>query len=554
MTTDPDRAGLKPDRAGGPPRSSAQIDRTPGPRVDVCVVGAGPAGGLLAHRLAERGHDVTVLDAGPRFDMGERARLDRMERTLRPGHADPEVWEMGGARDAYSTGRRSYPLNHTRVKGIGGSTLHWQGVVMRLHESDFERGSRGEGDVDWPIDYADLRPYYAAAERELGVAGGSDNPFAPPREEPFPLPAFPPSYSDALFAPACEELGITMHSVPGARNTEPYDGRPVCDGYGTRRPAGPAGGQYSGDVHVRKAEAAGARVVDRTPVQRLTVDRSGERATAAVYATPDGREHRQEARQFVLAAGGVETPRLLLLSTSPEHPDGLANSSGLVGRHFMDHCFAGVGGRLDERTRQHHLGFNTRESHQFYETDDPDMSAIKLEFLNYAGPSPLDRALSDSRWGDDLLDALRESYGSHVGVGALIEQPPRAGNRVRLDPSKTDDHGNPVPRIEWSLGDRTRRTIERANEIQRTILDELGATITWTVGPDSTGPAAHHMGTTRMGDDPATSVVDARLRAHDLANLWVASSSVFPTGGAMNPTLTIAALALMAAENVDEAL
>ncbi|MEF8887960.1 MAG: GMC family oxidoreductase [Haloarculaceae archaeon] len=536
------------------------MSRAPEGRADVCVVGAGPAGALVAHELAEAGHAVVVLEAGPRFDPAERE--PRMERAVRPAFDGGDVWGMGGERDAFSAGGdRGYPLNAARVKGVGGSTLHWQGMVMRLHESDFA-GENGPGPA-WPVDYDDLRPYYAAAERKLGVAGADDDPFAPPREEPFPMPAFEPSYSDSLFAPACERLGIATHSVPNARNSEAYDGRSACVGYGTCQPVCPSGAKYSADHHVRKAEEAGARVVDRAPVQHLETD--GERVTAARYATPEG-EYEQRARHVVLAAGGVETPRLLLLSRSREHPDGLANSSGLVGRYFMEHLFAGAGGTLGRRTRQNHVGFLTSGSHQFYDdpgqpverdgetvvpgTDSGALQPVKLEFLNYAGPSPVELALGSEAWGDELLADLREGYGHSIAMGGLVGQPPRKGNRVTLDTSTTDDHGNPVPDIRWSVGPRVERSLRRANDIQRAVLSELGAEIEWTVGPADTGPAYHHMGTTRMGTDPAESVVNPRLRAHDHPNLTVASSSVFPTAGSMNPTLTIAALALKAADHL----
>ncbi|QLG26170.1 GMC family oxidoreductase [Halorarum halophilum] len=541
-------------------------DRTPSERVDVCVVGSGPAGALVAHRLAEAGHDVVVLEAGERF---EGDRRERMEQAIRPAFGPGSVWDMGGERDAFTTrGDRRYPLNASRVKGVGGTTLHWQGMVMRLHESDFRRRTRDGVAADWPIDYDDLRPYYAAAESALGVAGAADNPFAPPREEPHPLPAFAPSYSDSLFAGACERLGVATHSVPNARLSESRGDDSACVGYGTCKPVCPSGAKYTAERHVERAEAAGARVLTRVPVQRLEHDDAGERVAAAVYATPDGSERRQEARQLVVACGGVETARLLLLSRSERYPDGLANSSGLVGRYFMDHLFAGVGGVLGEPTRQNHVGFLTSESHQFY--DDPgaamsgkggsippaddDLGPIKLEFLNYAGPSPVETALSGDEWGDELLETLRESYGTHVAMGGLVGQLPRRENRITLDKSRTDDHGNPVPTVHWSLDDRTRRTLRRANEIQRRILEELGAEVRWTVGPSNTGPAFHHMGTTRMGTDPSESVVTPRLRTHDLENCWVPSSSTFVTSGAMNPTLTIAALALRVADHLDAEL
>jgi len=524
-------------------------DRSPVEDADVCIVGAGPAGALVADRLAGD-YEVVVLDAGPRFDPSDR--LDRQEKAIRPAFDRPDIWDVGGPRDAHAaSGEWFYPLNHARVKGIGGSTLHWQGMVMRLKKADFRSGSaRGVG-PDWPIDYEDLRPYYADAERALGVSGADDNPFAPPREEPFSNPAFPPSYSDSLFADACEELGIAVHSVPNARNSEPYDGRSECVGYGTCQPVCPSGAKYDATVHIKKAESKGATVIDRAQVQHLT--HGPNRIKAAEYATPDG-AFVQEADSFVLACGGVETPRLLLLSESSTYPDGLANSSGAVGKYFMDHLFAGVGGVLDEPTRQNHVGFLTSESHQFYNEADEEIAPFKLEFFNYAGPSPVEMALSGDEWGDELLDDLRDSYGNHVAVGALIEQLPREDSYVGLDPAETDSHGNPVPDVHWNVGDRALRTIERANEVQREILETLGAEIEWTAGPDSTGPAYHHMGTTRIGTDPAESVVDPTGRTHDLDNCWIASSSVFPTGGAVNPTLTIAALALRTADAINETL
>ncbi len=229
-------------------------------------------------------------------------------------------------------------------------------------------------------------------------------------------------------------------------------------------------------------------------------------------------------------------------------------------------CTPESGGRIDRRTRQNRVGFLTSECHQFYENpargtdgipdadEDTEFDRLKLEFSNYAGPSPVSMALSGDEWGDDLVSTIREEFGSSLGMGALAGQRPRKGNRITLDTGTKDDHGNPVPKIHWRVDGRTRATLRRANEIQRAILDELDAEITWQVGPDETGPAFHHMGTTRMGTDPEKSVVNAQLRTHDLRNCTVASSSAFVTSGAMNPTLTIVALSLKAANHVDERL
>jgi choline dehydrogenase-like flavoprotein len=544
-----------------------QQDRTPSDDADVCVVGSGVAGALVAYSLAKRDHDVVVLEAGPRFDPS--SRLDQMEEALRPEGSIRDVWEMGGERDRYtSSGEVYYGLNNTRVKGVGGTTLHWLGITPRLHQKDFEMNTRYGLASDWPISYEQLRPYYALAEQEMGVAGGTDNPFAPPRETDYPMPAFPPSYSDSLFADACDELGITMHSVPQARNTETYDGRSACVGYSTCIPVCPSGAKYSADVHVSKAEEHGARVIDRAPVQRLEHDDQGVSVTAAVYATPDGTHHRQTADRFVLAAGAVEIPRLLLLSASDQYPDGLANTSGVVGRYFMDQPIVSITAELDEPTNQNPIGYHTSETHQFYDHDEPRPGSIKFVFDNENPINAADIAmrggdegtredltdvLAGDSWGDDALAALREKVPNRrISMFANPELLPREENAVTLDHSKTDDHGNPVPDISWSIGSHAMETMEYAREIQNRILDEFDATVLSKSDLSEPRKAAHKMGTTRMGTDPDTSVVDPTLRTHDLDNLFIASSSTFVTGGAMNPTLTIAALALKVADHIHE--
>jgi len=546
-----------------------QVDRTPSANPDVCVIGSGVAGALVAHRLSTRGYEIVMLEAGRRFDPSNR--LQQMEDAIRPHGSNRDVWEMGNELHKYtSSGEVFYGLNNTRVKAVGGTTLHWLGITPRLHEKDFEMNTRYGLASDWPISYDDLRPYYAEAEQEMGVAGSDDNPFAPPRENPYPMEAFPPSYSDSLFAEACETLGITMHSVPQARNSEAYDGRSPCVGYSTCIPVCPSGAKYSADVHVRKAESNGVRVIDRAPVQRLEHDGAGESVTAAVYATPDGTRHRQTAKRFVLACGTVETARLLLLSTSDQYPDGLANSSGVVGKYFMDQPIVSIDAVLDQETNTNPIGYHTSETHQFYDHEEPTPGSIKFVFDNANPLNPADRALrgadqstredltdplTGDAWGDEALEQMRANVPNRrVSMFANPELLPREDNTVTLDRSKTDDYGNPVPDVSYSLGSHARETMEYAREIQHRILDELGATVVSESDLSNPKIASHKMGTTRMGTDPETSVVDPTLRTHDLENLFIASGSVFVTGGAMNPTLTIAALALKAAEHIDTGL
>jgi choline dehydrogenase-like flavoprotein len=559
------------------PRRAA--DRRPVADADVCIVGSGPAGALVADSLAGRGHSVVVLEAGEYHSVADRRR--RMELWLRTDVSHNAFWHRP-RRDRYSSSGDLFArLNQVRAKGIGGSSLLWNGNTPRLHETDFETDSRFGVGVDWPISYDDLRPYYAAAEREMGVSGADDNPSGPPRETPFPMPAFPPSYSDSLFAEACERLGIEMASQPKAIASEPYEGRASCAAVGVCN-ACPVGARYTAEHHVDRAVSRDARVVDRAQVLELVTNDRGDRVTAAEYATPDGDRHRQEATVFVLAAGGVETPRLLLLSESDRHPDGLANGSGAVGRYLMDHAEIEVRGTVDDPTWQNNVGFVTSRSDQFYGPDGPTPGSFALVFLNNAGvglgglmrkepavdqalealgdPSAgsLGDAVADpfnaDALGDALLDGVPEDGSHTLGLRAVAEVLPRRENAVTLDRSTTDDHGRPVPDVSLSYGDHEHETLRAAEEVTRDIMDELGAEDVLVVGYEDSDMGSHHIGTTRMGTDPATSVVDATGRTHEVDNLWIASSSVFPTSGAVNPTLTIGALALRVADTVADRL
>jgi len=544
------------------------VDRTPSDRVDICIVGSGVAGALVATKAAEMGHEVVMLEAGERFPPpGDR--FEQQERAIRPSHTLPEVWNVGGERDRFvSSGPVDYSLNHKRVKGVGGTTLHWGGLSPRMHPKDFEMDTRYGLASDWPLSYETLRPYYQAAERELGVASGDDNPFLD-RVVPTPLPPFPASRTDALFAEGCERLDIPIHTLPQARNSEAHGDRPQCSGYGTCSPVCPIGAKYSGDAHVRRAESNGVRVVDRAPVQRLEHGSDGDAVEAAVYETPDGETHCQTAREFVVACGGVETPRLLLLSRSETYPDGLANTSGLVGRYFMDHPYIAIRGLIDEPGNEEPIGYGTSQSQAFYDHEEPEPGSIMLSFRNEypvelvgsalrAGDDLVGEVLdpvAGDNWGDELIEWMGSdgSQPTPLKISAAVELLPCLDNSVTLDSSTTDDHGNPVPDVSLGIEPHARATLERALEVGERIIRAAGGTVT---GSNIEAPTfgGHHMGTTRMGTDPAESVVDPRLRTHDIANLRIVSSSVFVTGGAVNPTLTIAALALRAADHIDEDL
>lgn len=536
------------------------------PEPDVCIIGSGPAGAILGAALGRRDHDVVILEAGKRFDAGENGR--RMEQTLR-SPPSTDIWGMGGSRDAFSsTGTADYALNDRRVKGVGGTTLHWSGTVYRMHPGDFEMQTRHGIADDWPLSYAEIEPYYLAAEREMGAAGAPD-PFGGERSGPFPMDPHPFSYSDGIFQDACEELGIHLHHVPRAINSEPFDGRAQCQSYGTCSPVCPSGAKYSADVHVREAEASGVTVIDRAPVQRLEHSSDGTAVERAVYVR-DGEEHSVAADVFVVACGAVETPRLLLLSKSDTYPDGLANSSGLVGRRFMEHVAIRVRGRLDEPTRQHLIGFETAHSHQFYEYDEGPRGSIALTPLNTAGPSPLEVARQQNptlpqvldgnitpgaTWGEEMVEHVRQESSGWLGIGAGTEIQPDPENRIALDTERNDDHDNPVPDVRLTVDDHARETLERAEELLTEIVESTGAyDVETSIEPENAFFTSHQMGTARMGTDPDGSVVDPTLQTHDLENLYLSGGSVFVTGGPASPTLTIAALTLRLADHLHDRL
>ncbi len=515
---------------------------------DVCVVGAGAAGAIATLALAQRGLRVVTLEAGPRYDAAARALQAR-----RAARGDmPWVAPVAGLLRYTARGDVRYDLGSRRVRAVGGSTLHWEGYAVRLHPDDFRlRSLHGVGE-DWPIDYAELEPYYVRAERALGVAGAPDDPWGPPRSAEFPLPAFALSFTDRIFADAGRGLGITVHHLPQARNSVAYDGRSACRACATCQ-ACPTGAKASVDLtHIARAEATGrVALVTEAAVVRLETD-AGGRATEAMYVDGSGARRAARARVFVLAGGGVENARLLLASRAATFPDGLGNRSGLVGKRFTSHPFVDVIGRVARSVHPYRVGFSTAMSRRYaLGPDRARRASFMLEFLNSAGLPPHLIALTSGLSGDALQRQVVDQFGHTLGIRVYCEQLPDPANTVDLDPSTRDHLGQPVPRLTWSVGAYERGALREAAEVAAKILHAAGATDIRT-GPLSA--AAHQIGTHRMGDDPRTSVTDSRLRLHDVRNVYVLGSGAFPTASSSPPTLTIAAMAIRAAEHIAGAL
>ncbi|HVO46560.1 MAG TPA: GMC family oxidoreductase [Steroidobacteraceae bacterium] len=500
---------------------------------DVCIIGAGVAGALVAAEAVRRGRTVVMIEAGRRFDIRDRYAQLRHFQNL---GGDPWPWYHEG-RDgfvdsSYESIGFQYHLEHNRMKGVGGTTLHWEGRARRLMPSDFRtRSTYGLG-MDWPFGYEELEPFYSQAEWELGVAGEPGD-LDPPRSRPFPMPGFPISVDEAHWAPVAERLGVPLCISAFAINSQPYAGRGECAAIGACQIC-PSGARYSADHHVAKAEASGlCTLLSETVARRIKVDRSG-RVRHVQATTMGGADLEIRAETFVLSAHSIESARLLLLS-------GLGNQSGQVGRNLSDHVYAGTGGYArDRRFYPYRVGYEKLESLFWYDGEERrERGAIKLEFTFEIDPL---QELKDGRlWGTAMALHDRESFGHWLGVAAETEWQPNPDSRVTLHGTRKDMFGDPVPHVRLAFSQTDLRTQARARQIGTWLLNEFGAQ---DVHPLTNWFGSHQMGTCRMADDPARGVVDRDCRVHGIENLHLAGASVFPTSGAVQPTLTIAALSL----------
>lgn len=520
---------------------------------DVIVIGSGAGGGVIAKELAEAGLEVIVLEAGRRFDPYNDYPTHAIDFEVRAADVfapkDPR-------RDHYTSGGKS-SFSYHRVKGVGGSTLCYHAMSPRLHESDFRvRSEDGVAD-DWPITYRELEPYYTKVEYELGVSGPDGpeaNPFEPPRSRPYPTPPHAFNRGSGVIRKGAEKLGLHLVREPLAIPTKDWNGRPACVEAGTCRLGCRILAKSSIDVtYIPKAEKTG-RVSIRSEcmAQRIEIAPDG-RARSVIYIDPAGRENEVRARVIVVAGNAVETARLLLLSTSRLFPDGLANSSGLVGKRFMEHLSVFAYGIAAERLDPWRGVPTGGIIQDFYETNTRNGFARGFTISVENEPQwPLAVASTIPGWGVEHKAQVKRRFGHILGLASDGEQLPDERNRVGLDPRVKDNYGLPVPQIVNRHGANDRAMIAAISSRLRQILEASGAGDI-TLANVTAGASSHYLGTCRMGKDPTTSVVDPWCRAHDVPNLYIGDGSVFVTGGAANPALTISALATRTAAGIVEA-
>jgi choline dehydrogenase-like flavoprotein len=518
---------------------------------DVLVIGSGAAGAALSWRLASHGADVLCLEQGDWVDPDAVPKRHR-DWEVRGRHYWNFSPAIRRAADDYPlVNEGPDPVDCYMFSAVGGSTVGFGAQYWRLQPSDFRTRTLDEFGVDWPIAYGDLAPFYELNERETGVSGLAGAPTGPPRAAP-PLPPTSPGRLGQRWIDGFSRLGWAWWPQDNAIVSRDYQGRTACVNRNFCAFGCPNHARSSADVtYWPKAQALGVQLRTHARVAEVSLHPDGS-ARGAVYYDADGVVHEARAKRVVVCAGGLGTPRLLLMSTSARHPDGLANSSGMVGRNFMVHVQSLVIARFEERIDAHAGAIGVVSSREFYETDSRNDFKRGFIVAGNRGYSPLLTALQHRDWGPGHHASLEQALNHEASIYVCGDDEPEPENRVELDTARLDRLGLPGVRTWYRLSDNSRKLGEAAIARGRELAMAAGATSVRDVGL-SPILGWHLLGTARMGDDPADSVTDADHECHDVPGLYLADGSSLPTGGAVNPAHTIQAIALRAADRIWEA-
>ena len=556
-------------------------------KTDVVIVGVGAAGGILAAELGKAGMKVIGLERGPRLATEDFTPHDELRffqrQELRPNiKRQPVTWRP----DANARATPLPVLNYGNQ--AGGGTVHYGSVSWRFHEDDFRARShtierygaavipQDSSLADWPLSYTDLEPYYDRAEYELGVSGKAGNVqgnkidggnvFEAPRHRDYPLPPLRDDQSGIVFRGAAKKLGHHPFPTPRAILSQDYNGRPGCTYCGFCQAFGCHVGAKSSILVTKlpEADATGNfKLVTGAMCYRVNSDNGG-RVTGVAYYGPDGSDNTVEAELVILSPFIYDNTRLLLLSKTDRFPNGLANSSGQVGKHLMAHMMPNVFVAFDDRYVNVFMG-PSAQKHTIddFNADNFDHrganfirgSQISIGTINLQG-GPIGATTMNPppgipRWGAAYRDYLATYYAKQAAMVAQTENLPYADQTIDLDPNMRDQWGLPAPRLtyDWRRPNELARVefmMQKMEELGRA----MGAAHVWRspLGPGA--PGAHHEGGTRMGSDPKTSVVNRYGQSWDIPNLFIIGSSTFPSMSGFNPTLTIQALGYMSADAI----
>ena len=504
----------------------------------VVIVGSGAGGGTLANELSRKGIDVVLIEAGPRIDENQFENDEYAMYELL-------TWPDKRACTGTSPIARHFPEAPTWVcKGVGGSTLHWAGLCIRFNDFEFKARTNygdvaGAENADWPIALEDLEPYYVKAERKMGVAGTNGIPF------------HPPGNNFKVMSAGAKRIGYTkMDSGTHAINPSPRDGRNGCDQIGFCMQGCKSGAKWStANAEIPAAEASG-RCEVRAECMALKVELNARgRVSGVLYADRHGVHHLQKARAVCVAANAIESSRLLLNSASAMFPDGLANGSGALGRHYMRHVTGYVYAEFDRPVNMHR-GNPTAGVVRDEGRIDPSrgfcgglyFGACSLGLPFYGS------FLEPGAWGRGYASWI-EAYERTAGLFIQGEDMAMPTNRITLHTTEKDGYGLPIPCLHLDNHDNEiamkNYGFRKANEIY----DATGANRVFEAPPL---PVSHNLGTCRMSARADDGVVNEWGQSHDVANLFVSDGSQFASSAAASPTLTIVALAIRQADRVAE--
>lgn len=513
--------------------------------VDFCIVGAGAGGGTLGAKLAEAGFSVVILDAGPHWDptrdfVSDEAASRRLFWTDERISAGRDPIELG---------------SNNSGRGVGGSTVHYSMVAMRAHPDDFQRRTL-EGEIqgaelrDWPIGYEDLEPFYEEVEHDLQVAGPTFYPWGPRRSR-YPQREHELNACAKVLVEGCTKLGIPVAPAPLATLSAPHRDRVPCVYRGFCNYGCTTNAKSSVLVtYIPRAIRAGAEVRPNAMVARVEHNDAGLATGVLFFRDGKPELYRQLARNVVVAGYAVESPRLLLNSASARFPDGMANSSGCVGRCFMVHTGDQVFARFPQRINQYKAPPPGGAITEHFNRTIPGERFVCGYTVEVVGPHVMDfasrMATSRGLWGAALRREMLD-YNYWSGLGIVGEVLPQRENRVELHRDERDRYGLPIARVVFGYHENDHRIVEHAVRQMTDILEAAGGRDAWHA--DRT---AHLLGGCRMGSDPSDSVINADCRSHDIPNLWICDGSIYPTSAAVNPSLTIQAIAARTAARIRE--
>jgi choline dehydrogenase-like flavoprotein len=528
-------------------------------KVDVCIVGSGAAGGVMAKELCEGGAKVVMLEAGQRVNpwdlLSHRWPYELPFRGFRGEKQAP--FYQGDVAKSISYADSDH-ISIDRVRVLGGRTMHWNAVTLRYAPRDFKEWSMQGIEEDWPLTYEEIAPYYDRIEQIIGVCGNDDHLDILPAGKNY-LPPIPWRCSEHAMKRATDAMGIPLIAVRKAVLTRPYDKRAQCHYCGHCMDGCDVASIFSSpDCMLPKAQATGNFTLRENALAReVLVDHEGLASGVSFIDTVTGTEQQIKASIVVVCASTVESARLLLNSRSPQHPAGLANSSGKVGHYLNGHLNESIIIYLDEFAGQKpsnqdgatdHV-YVPRYNHLFGKTDYVGGWGFQVNYSTYMFPQQATRMAG---YGAAFKERVRKMQPGFLSFGAWGKVTAEDRNQVTVDPSRVDAHGIPTPVVHFRFSENDHALWRASSASIMEVSSHMKGTAFPSFGKGPTGFASHEVGTVRMGKHPRTSVLNGYCQARDVKNLFVTDGSSFTTSSEKNPTLTIMALSMRAADYIKE--